>query len=215
MRPSLTRLVTVAAISFLSASTAFAECKRFGFTVNDYGKDGPTKDAKDLLDKHIAGKMAERGVTTYQTGKKDVKCELFLDFIVFDEHTCTAEATVCWGGTALPKNQQVASPEAGAAKPAKTTTTGSIEKKAKSAASVESNPAASEPMIEGGRTPEQPRAAQAPAQAPAPAAVPEAPVEAPAAATPEPATESAAPAESAAPEATAAPTESESATPSP
>ncbi|NJO32425.1 MAG: hypothetical protein HC869_04145 [Rhodospirillales bacterium] len=31
-------------------------------------------------------------------GKKDVSCELFLDFIVFDEHTCKASALVCWPG---------------------------------------------------------------------------------------------------------------------
>ena len=29
---------------------AFAECKRLGFAVNDYGKEGPTRDAKRLLD---------------------------------------------------------------------------------------------------------------------------------------------------------------------
>ena len=27
-----------------------------------------------------------------------MKCELFLNFIVFDEHTCEASALVCWGG---------------------------------------------------------------------------------------------------------------------
>ena len=26
-----------------------------------------------------------------------MKCELFLNFIVFDEHTCQASALVCWG----------------------------------------------------------------------------------------------------------------------
>ena len=30
-----------------------AACQRLAFSVNDYGKDGPTKDAKDLLDKYI------------------------------------------------------------------------------------------------------------------------------------------------------------------
>ena len=79
------------------AVPAEAACTRLGFTVNDYGKDGPTRDAKSLLDKHIAKKMAERGVTKYNVGKKDVKCELFLDFVVFDEYTCTASANVCWG----------------------------------------------------------------------------------------------------------------------
>ena len=120
MRPSK----TVAALSLalaggvmLSAVPANAACKRMGFSVNDYGKDGPTKDAKSLLDKHIAKKMAEQGIKKFTTGKKDVKCELFLNFIVFDEHTCTAEATVCWDGTALPKNQQIDAKVDGTAKP--------------------------------------------------------------------------------------------------
>jgi hypothetical protein len=84
----------------LAAGTepAHAACKRFGFTVNDYGKEGPIKDAKALLDKHIAKWTADQGISDYQTGKKDVSCELFLNFIVFDEHTCTASANVCWGG---------------------------------------------------------------------------------------------------------------------
>ena len=41
----------------------------------------------------------EKGIAKYTVGKKDVKCELFLNFIVFDEHTCQASAMVCWGGS--------------------------------------------------------------------------------------------------------------------
>jgi hypothetical protein len=78
-------------------TAASAKCQRMGFTVNDYGKEGPTRDAKNLLDKSIADSMKEKGVTKFTVGKKDVTCELFLNFIVFDEHTCTARATVCWG----------------------------------------------------------------------------------------------------------------------
>ncbi|HEY8128708.1 MAG TPA: hypothetical protein VIF39_08370 [Hyphomicrobium sp.] len=102
------------AATFAVATTvsASAECKRYGFTVNDYGKDGPTKDAKDLLDKLIASKMTERGVSDFHTGKKSVSCELFLNFIVFDEHTCTAEATVCWGGSSLPSSEEAAASDA-------------------------------------------------------------------------------------------------------
>ena len=95
-------------IPFVAAATAVtllahtgaadAACTRLGFSVNDYGKDGPTKDAQDLLDKYIAQWTAERGIKKYTAGKKSVSCELFLDFIVFDEHTCKAEATVCWTG---------------------------------------------------------------------------------------------------------------------
>ena len=93
-----------AAASLLALATAAeAKCTRLAFSVNDYGKDGPTKDAKQLLDTYIAKWTAERSIKTYTTGKKDVSCELFLNFIVFDEHTCKAEATVCWAdGSAGP-----------------------------------------------------------------------------------------------------------------
>lgn len=87
----------------LMASPATAACKKLAFEVNDYGKDGPTKDALALLDKHIAATMAKDGIKTYKVGKKNVECRLFLDFIVFDEHTCTASANVCWGGEAPDK----------------------------------------------------------------------------------------------------------------
>jgi hypothetical protein len=110
------------AATFAVATTvsASAECKRYGFTVNDYGKDGPTKDAKELLDKLIQSKMTERGVSDFRTGKKNVSCELFLNFIVFDEHTCTAEATVCWGGSSLPGSEQSSADDV-AAEPKKKT----------------------------------------------------------------------------------------------
>jgi hypothetical protein len=81
-----------------SAMPAWAKCTRLGFTVNDYGKDGPTKDAKDLLDKYIAEWAKKQNISSYTTGKKTVSCELFLDVGFFDEHTCRAEASVCWGG---------------------------------------------------------------------------------------------------------------------
>lgn len=71
-------------------------CTRMAFEVNDWGKDGPTRDAKNLLDGHIAKWAAEKGIKTYKTGKKTVNCRLFLDFGIADEHTCRAEAPVCW-----------------------------------------------------------------------------------------------------------------------
>lgn len=88
----------VLALPIAYAGDAEAACKRLAFLVNDYGKEGPTRDAKSLLDKHIAQWTAERGIKQYTTGPKHVTCELFLDFIVFDEYTCQAEATVCWAG---------------------------------------------------------------------------------------------------------------------
>lgn len=95
------RALSILAASALAlgaaATSADAACKRFGFTVNDYGKEGPTNDAKALLDKHVSEWASKSGVSDYRIGKKSVKCELFLDFVVFDEYTCTASANVCWG----------------------------------------------------------------------------------------------------------------------
>jgi hypothetical protein len=102
MRHFLFRAAAAALALSGVATAADAKCTRLGFSVNDYGKDGPTNDAKALLDKYIAKWAAENGVKGYTTGKKDVKCELFLDVGLFDEHTCRAEATVCWGGAAAP-----------------------------------------------------------------------------------------------------------------
>jgi hypothetical protein len=86
----------------IGVDEAAARCTRLGYSVNDYGKEGPTRDAKALLDKYIASWAAERGIKKYNVGKKSVKCELFLDFGFFDEHTCRAEATVCWPDGAAP-----------------------------------------------------------------------------------------------------------------
>jgi len=91
-----TRLFAAAAIIVGGTAVASAKCTKLGFSVNDYGKDGPTRDAKDLLDKYVVKWTAERGIKKYTTGKKDVTCELFLDFGFFDEHTCKATTTVCW-----------------------------------------------------------------------------------------------------------------------
>lgn len=73
-----------------------AECKALFYSVNDYGKEGPSQDAQDLLDKYIANWAKNKGVKEYKTSKKEIECELFLDFIVFDEYTCKATANVCW-----------------------------------------------------------------------------------------------------------------------
>ena len=77
---------------------ALAACTRLAFSVNDYGKDGPTKDANKLLDKYIADWTKSKGIKGHTVSKRDVNCELFLDFVVFDEHTCKASALVCWQG---------------------------------------------------------------------------------------------------------------------
>jgi len=99
MRPIRPCAVAAIVLSLLAAYAlpAQAACKRFGFLVNDYGKEGPTNDAKALLDKHIKKWANEKGITDYQIGKKHVTCELYLDVGLFDEYTCTAKASVCWG----------------------------------------------------------------------------------------------------------------------
>lgn len=125
MRASAKSLITgaiAAAVALTFVGVAQAKCTKLAFSVNDYGKDGPAKDAQKLLDGYIAKWAAENGIKKYTTGKKEVSCELYLNLIVFDEHTCKAEATVCWG-------------EGGPAAPASATTTeGAVRPAAKPAA---------------------------------------------------------------------------------
>lgn len=90
------RLLLATAALATIAGPALAECQKLGFSVNDYGKDGPIRDAKALLDTYIKDWAAKNGIAKYRTGKKDVSCELFIDVGLFDEHTCKATATVCW-----------------------------------------------------------------------------------------------------------------------
>lgn len=109
------RVVAVAAsLVLLSqgfATQAFADCTRLAFSVNDYGKEGPTNDAKSLLDKYIKTWTSERGIKSFTVGPKDVSCELFLNFIVFDEHTCKASALVCWSGPRPPDPSNASTPK--------------------------------------------------------------------------------------------------------
>jgi hypothetical protein len=94
--------VMAAALACAGATSASAKCQRLGFLVNDYGKEGPTKDAMNLLDKYVVDWTKEKGIKKYTVGKKDVSCELFLNLLVVDEHTCKARVTVCWGDEAAP-----------------------------------------------------------------------------------------------------------------
>jgi hypothetical protein len=121
-------LATVLTGALAFAHPAMAGCKRMGFTVNDYGKEGPTRDALNLLDKHVATWAAEQGIEKYSVGKKDVSCELFLNMIVFDEHTCTASATVCWGPE-IQKQQEAKSNKSTAKKEAAASADSSSESK--------------------------------------------------------------------------------------
>ena len=130
LRASISAISALLTLS-LAVDAANAACTRLSFSVNDYGKDGPTKDAKILLDTYIAKWTAERGIKKYTTGKKDVSCELYLNLIVVDEHTCKAEASVCWDGAKVPLDAKApapsSKPKAATAKPvAAAVTTGSI-----------------------------------------------------------------------------------------
>jgi hypothetical protein len=98
----------VAGLAIAATAAEANNCTRLAFSVNDYGKEGPIRDAKALLDKYIASWAAENGVKKYTVGKKDVTCELFLDLILFDEHTCKASASVCWPAGQGPKTPVVA-----------------------------------------------------------------------------------------------------------
>ncbi len=100
MRPTLCLAALVLAIT-LAVPQAHAACQDIAFSVNDYGKKGPAEDAKKLLDKFIAKYMKQHGIKKYRVGKKRVTCELFLDFIVFDEYTCKAKSKVCWRGKSI------------------------------------------------------------------------------------------------------------------
>ena len=71
-------------------------CRTRSFLVNDYGKDGPTADAKRLLADDIASWSKANGLKNTKITPKGVSCTQFLNFIVFDEWTCTASAQVCW-----------------------------------------------------------------------------------------------------------------------
>ena len=113
-RTACVMLAATAAVC-VAVTPAAAKCQRHAFTVNDYGKDGPTRDAKSLLDKSIADWAKAQGIAKYTVGTKSVKCNLFLNFIVFDEHTCEASALVCWGdgvGTPPAPDASRASPPA-------------------------------------------------------------------------------------------------------
>jgi hypothetical protein len=120
----MTVMLAAAAMAGAAATPAFAKCQRLAYSVNDYGKEGPTRDAKNLLDKYIVNWTTEKGIKNYTVGKKDVKCELFLNFIVFDEHTCQASALVCWeDGGGAPAKPAATTPAPAKPKPATTTPT--------------------------------------------------------------------------------------------
>ena len=149
LRASISAISAIVAFS-VAAGPAAATCTKLAFSVNDYGKEGPTNDAKRLLDTYIAKWTSERGIAKYNTGKKEVTCELFLDFGVFDEHTCKAAASVCWDGP-MPAGVTAASLSGGKAKAA-----------APKAATTATTKPATTSGVTTGSIPAAPKAADAP-----------------------------------------------------
>lgn len=99
---SIVTIASFATVLILSVTSARAACKRLGFTVNHYGKEGPTADSKRLLDGYIESWTAKRGIKRYKKSKKTVSCYKFLDFGFFDEWTCKAVSEVCFKGPIPP-----------------------------------------------------------------------------------------------------------------
>jgi len=95
---STKKLTRKAAAADASAASpvAGATCRSRSASVNDFGKDGPTADAKRLLDKDIADWSKANGYKNVKVGGKSVSCVQYLNLIVVDEWTCTATAKVCW-----------------------------------------------------------------------------------------------------------------------
>jgi hypothetical protein len=104
-------LLVTAIIPLAPAPAEASECTRMGFSVNDYGKEGPARDAQALLDKYIKTEFDKKGIKGYRTGTKSISCKLFLDFGVFDEYTCTASADVCWGQGPVTKRSAPPAPD--------------------------------------------------------------------------------------------------------
>ena len=178
---SLVGAAAALTMTFAVADGAFAACTRLAASVNDYGKDGPIRDAKSLLDKYVAKWASDRKITGYNTGPKEVTCELFLDVILFDEYTCKAAATVCWNGPLPPGHTT----EASLPVVNKAAEGGPVRAKAPKAAAEGGAPAAAAAPIATGSV-KAPVVAAPKAPVATPAAVPAAPA-APAAPTPAPA----------------------------
>jgi len=93
---ALAMMFTVGAIGTSTPASAHGKCKVLGFEVNDYGKEGPKRDALRLLDGYIKKWAKENNIKSYhRSGKKKVSCKLYIDVGFFDEWTCTAKQTVC------------------------------------------------------------------------------------------------------------------------
>ncbi len=140
LRIAFLPILIFAAVIAIAPQTASArDCAQMGFSVNDYGKEGPARDAQDLLDQHIKKTMAEKKITGYTIGAKSVSCKLFLDFYFFDEYTCTAIADVCWGKGPVTNRVTLTDPVAQGQTVSSTTVNPATAAKAKKPAAAQAN----------------------------------------------------------------------------
>lgn len=77
-------------------------CATLGFTVNDFGKDEPARQATVFLGRLIAETMDKHYIKGWVAGTPKITCTFFTKFMGFDEYTCKAESEVCWPGTRDP-----------------------------------------------------------------------------------------------------------------
>ncbi|MGI9385031.1 MAG: hypothetical protein ACR2PO_17910 [Methyloligellaceae bacterium] len=81
----------------LTAQPAEAACRTLGFSVNDFGKDVPTRDSRSFLQDYIKRWTKEQGIGRYRVGKTTTTCKFYLKLpILGEEYTCKSQARVCW-----------------------------------------------------------------------------------------------------------------------
>lgn len=80
-----------------TADPAAAACRTLGFSVNDFGKEVPTRDSRSLLQDYVKRWTKEQGIRRYRVGKTTTTCKLYLKLpILGEEYTCKSQARVCW-----------------------------------------------------------------------------------------------------------------------
>ncbi len=82
--------------SIVTTPAAARTCEWHAFEVNDYGKEGPIRMARENLYKWVDNLKKEKRIKNVSVSERKPKCRLFLDFGIFDEHTCRIEAKICW-----------------------------------------------------------------------------------------------------------------------
>lgn len=107
----MTRLKQIVAFSFMSlclaasmtlfsapytSTPAEAVCQRHAFIVNDFGKEGPIRMARENLYKFVEKLKKEKNIKHIRVKESKPSCFVYLDVGLFNEHTCRIEASMCW-----------------------------------------------------------------------------------------------------------------------